>query len=170
MLLSRNRTEWIHIYKLSVINHKLMTVIGYVVPWPSINIFLSNHDRYYIESNWRREVKLFSLNMPIPRVILIIWDFRHGWIITLTMWCKMPLIHAVVWLLHSVVLCVINNFLSKCWLWGTFYSHGYTLIPVWISNPMPSTAWDEINYHLPKFNGCTVDVWELIYNFIPYLM
>ena len=28
--------------------------------------------------------------------------------------------------------------------------------------------WDEITYPLPNFNGCTVEVWELISNFTPH--
>ena len=41
-----------------------------------------------------------------------------------------------------------------------------TLIPAWISNPMPINVWDEITYPFPNFNGCTVKVWEWISNFI----
>ena len=29
---------------------------------------------------------------------------------------------------------------------GVFYLHGLTLIPVWISNYMPSKLWDEFTY------------------------
>ena len=28
-------------------------------------------------------------------------------------------------------------------------------------------VWDEINYPFPKFNGCTIEVWEWMSNFIP---
>ena len=50
-------------------------------------------------------------------------------------------------------------FLICCW-WGL------TLIPAWISNHMPSKVWDEATYTFPNFNGCTVNVWEWISNFI----
>ena len=39
-----------------------------------------------------------------------------------------------------------------------------------MSNPMPSNAWDELTYQFPKFNGCTVKVWEWISNFIPHFV
>ena len=38
---------------------------------------------------------------------------------------------------------------------------------VWICNHMPNKVWDEIIYPFPNFNGCTVEVWEWINNFIP---
>ena len=36
------------------------------------------------------------------------------------------------------------------------------------SSHISSTVWDEIIYPFPNFNGCTVDVWEWISNFIPH--
>ena len=39
-----------------------------------------------------------------------------------------------------------------------FYSHGWTLIPAWISNYVPRKVWDEITYPFLNFNGCTVEV------------
>ena len=51
---------------------------------------------------------------------------------------------------------------------GTFYKHGLTLIPAWISNHIPSKLWDEITYPFPNFKSGTVEVWEWISNFIPY--
>ena len=35
---------------------------------------------------------------------------------------------------------------------------------------MPSTMWDQITYPFPNFNGCTVEVWEWISNFIPHFI
>ena len=35
---------------------------------------------------------------------------------------------------------------------------------------MPSKVCDEITYLFPNFNGATVEVWELINNFIPHFM
>ena len=48
---------------------------------------------------------------------------------------------------------------------GPFYHNGLTLTPAWISNHMPRKV--EITYPFPNFNGCTVEFWELIINFIP---
>ena len=47
-----------------------------------------------------------------------------------------------------------------------FYWHGLTLILVCIGNCTPRKVWDEIIYAFPNFNGCTVDVWKWIGNFI----
>ena len=47
---------------------------------------------------------------------------------------------------------------------------GLPLTPVWISNHMPSKVWDEIPYPFANFNGCTVEVWEWISNFIPHFV
>ena len=35
---------------------------------------------------------------------------------------------------------------------------------------MPSKVWDEITYPFPTFNGCTVEDWEWIRNFIPQII
>ena len=40
------------------------------------------------------------------------------------------------------------------------------LIPVWISNSILYKMWDEITYPFSNFNGCTVEVWEWMNNFI----
>ena len=65
---------------------------------------------------------------------------------------------------------------------GPLYWDGLTLIQAWINNHIPGKVWDEITYLLPNFNGYilwneitypfphlngyTVEVWELISNFI----
>ena len=36
---------------------------------------------------------------------------------------------------------------------GTFYRHGLTFIPAWISNHMPSKVWVEITYPFQNFSG-----------------
>ena len=36
-----------------------------------------------------------------------------------------------------------------------------------INNYIHCKVWDEITYPFPNFNGCTVEVWEWINNFIP---
>ena len=43
-----------------------------------------------------------------------------------------------------------------------------TLIPTWISNHIHYNGWDEITCSSPHFNGCTIEVCELIKTFIPY--
>ena len=45
------------------------------------------------------------------------------------------------------------------WL-GPFYSYGLALINY--------KVWDEIMYPFPIFNGCNVEVWEWMSNYIPY--
>ena len=45
-----------------------------------------------------------------------------------------------------------------------------TLIPALIIHYMPCKVLDEITYPFPNFNGCTVEVWELISNFIPHFI
>ena len=47
-----------------------------------------------------------------------------------------------------------------------FCYHGLTWIPVWISNHMSNKLWDEISYPFLIFNGCTVEGWGWISNFI----
>ena len=39
-----------------------------------------------------------------------------------------------------------------------------------INNYMPSKVWDQITYPFPNINGCTVEVWEWINNFIPRII
>ena len=41
---------------------------------------------------------------------------------------------------------------------GTFYLHGLTLIPAWISNYIHYKLWGEITYPFLNFNGCTIEV------------
>ena len=48
--------------------------------------------------------------------------------------------------------------------------HGLTLIPLCKSNCIHYELWDEITYPFPNFNGCTVEVWEWISNFIPHFI
>ena len=52
---------------------------------------------------------------------------------------------------------------------GPFYKHGLNLIPAWISNCTHNKVWDKTTYPFPNFNGCTVEVWEWINNFIPHV-
>ena len=47
-----------------------------------------------------------------------------------------------------------------------FYSHGLTLTPAWISGHTPKKTWNEITYPFTNFNGCGVEVWEWLSNYI----
>ena len=47
------------------------------------------------------------------------------------------------------------------------YWHELTLMPLWISNHMPSKGWYAIVYQFLNFNGCRAEVWEYISGFIP---
>ena len=49
---------------------------------------------------------------------------------------------------------------------GPFYYRGLNLIPAWMCNQMPSNVWDEITYPFRNFNGCSVENWEWINNWI----
>ena len=53
---------------------------------------------------------------------------------------------------------------------GPFYKHGFTLLyhASLINNHIPRKVWDKITYPLPNFNGCNVEVWQWISNFIPH--
>ena len=46
-----------------------------------------------------------------------------------------------------------------------FYWHGIPLI----SNYFYHKVWDEITYHFLNFNGCTVEVYEWVSNFISHI-
>ena len=54
--------------------------------------------------------------------------------------------------------------------WGLYYKHGLTSIPAWINNHMPSKVRNEITDSFPNINGCTVEVWEWMNNFIPHIL
>ena len=57
--------------------------------------------------------------------------------------------------------------LDQTWLISSASEHsGSVPRPAWISNHMPSKVGHEITFPFPKFSGCTVEVWELISNFI----
>ena len=52
---------------------------------------------------------------------------------------------------------------------GSFYQHGSTLTPAWISNHIHYKMWDEITYPFPNFNSSGIGVWEWMNNFIPHV-
>ena len=51
---------------------------------------------------------------------------------------------------------------------GSFYWHGLTFIPTWISNHILYKAWDDITHPFQNFNGETIEIWEWISNFISH--
>ena len=66
------------------------------------------------------------------------------------------------------IICIAGMYIRFCNnLWdcaqGTFYQHGLTLIPAWISNHVPSNIWNEITYPFPNFNGASlwIDIFEV---------
>ena len=62
------------------------------------------------------------------------------------------------------LLCVNLPFLS-----GPFYEHGLILIAAWISNYTLRKVLGEIEYPFPNYNAATVEVCEVISNFIQHL-
>ena len=56
----------------------------------------------------------------------------------------------------------VRSLLFLC-IWGPFYQHGLTLIPIWISNYIQYKVWDEITYPFPNFNGANIGIWEWIH-------
>ena len=50
------------------------------------------------------------------------------------------------------------------------FTHGLTLLPACLSNPMSNNVWDKNTYPFLNFNGFTVGVWECISNFSPHLI
>ena len=63
--------------------------------------------------------------------------------------------------IHEAISRSLQTF-SRSMVRGSFYPHGLTLIPAWISNYIYYKVWDEVTYPFPKINGCTIEVWELI--------
>ena len=66
----------------------------------------------------------------------------------------------------------IWKILCVCFIlsWGPFHQHELTSISAWISHYMPNKVCDEVTYPFPNFNGCSIEVWELINNFIPHFI
>ena len=70
---------------------------------------------------------------------------------------------------------LLNQVCSTSWMASTgtpftIYEHGLTLIPAWISNHMPSNAWDKITYPISKLQRCNRWSLEWICYFIPYFI
>ena len=54
-------------------------------------------------------------------------------------------------------------------IWGPFYKHGLKSTLAWINKYIHYKMWNEISYPVSNLNGCTVEVWEWISDFIPHL-
>ena len=127
---------------------------------------------------------LISIYHCLVRVCARACVWGWGWA-CVSVFC-MPVLYAVCWMvwmflvllfyvIYSGTIASIANVF--CWLYPTlnkvYLILSYlilSLIPAWISNHMSNKAWDEITYPFPNFNGCTVDGWEWISNFIPHLI
>ena len=57
--------------------------------------------------------------------------------------------------------------MEVCALGVLHVQYRLALIPAWISRHIHWNVRDEITYLFPNFNGCTVEVWEWMSNFIP---
>ena len=51
-----------------------------------------------------------------------------------------------------------------CIAWAAIFNQA------WVTNRISSKKWDEIIYPFSNFNGCTVEVWEWISNFITHFI
>ena len=54
-------------------------------------------------------------------------------------------------------------------IWGSFYRHWFTLIPVWISIYIHCKVCEENTYPFPNVNGPVIRIWEWISDFISHL-
>ena len=69
----------------------------------------------------------------------------------------------------------VNGSIMSClcvcdFQWPLLLTGIQLLISAWISNHMSSKVWDEITYPFPNFNGCAIEVWEWISEFIPHFI
>ena len=117
---------------------------------------------------WRH----WTYKMPVSYILSIVWVsrgiFSQLWNNTILVFSAYPfpcndwdniytgliiIIKSEVWNIthclgsgHETMVCAVCLFV---FLW---------INPAWISNHMPSRAWDEISYPFPNFNGCTFEV------------
>ena len=69
----------------------------------------------------------------------------------------------VCWVSMSVLICPALNYPSILYKWQINEWK-------WTCNRMPSERRNGIIYAFPNFNGCTVEVWDWISNFIPHII
>ena len=69
---------------------------------------------------------------------------------------------------YSGVLHQIEGLEPNYHMMSVFKIGHLTLMPAWMSNYIHYEMWDEITFLFPNFNGCTIEVWEWIHNFIPH--
>ena len=70
---------------------------------------------------------------------------------------------------HGIAILTVQIF-NVLYCWGSFYCHGLTLIPAWISNHMPNEAWDAFAYPFQNLNGCAIEIWQWISDFSPHFI
>ena len=119
-------------------------------------IFLSENDRISIQISLKY-VPMSSIDNKTALVQVMAWR-RTNRRQAIT-WTKFDPVH---WRIYAL------RWVKAVAAMGLFYWHGLTLIPAWISNHMPSKVWEEIIYPFPNFNGCIVEVWEEISNFVTH--
>ena len=104
------------------------------------------HSEYTIQSNVIAPAQSINVNA-------IRGDFTMGSVMIFAGLTQWLVYLSLLWYIEALPV-----FMSSC---ATFYKHGLTLIPAWISNYIQYKMWDEIIYPFPN-------VWEWISNFIPY--
>ena len=52
---------------------------------------------------------------------------------------------------------------------GTTFTN-LTFVQAWITHAMPSKMWDDNTYPFSNLNGCTIEIWKWIRNFIPHFI
>ena len=82
--------------------------------------------------------------------------------------------HSFMWIqlhIHARIPMLVEKiFIDKRGPRDPLFWYGLTLIPVWTSNYIHYKKWDDITYPFPIVNGCTVEAWGCISNFIPHFI
>ena len=113
---------------------------------------------------------IWILGMWVYTMIWVYYCTTSKWIYTWFTRCRVLFFYLVWYLsgphywpwIYNIIVGLVPNDLRL------FLLYGLTLIPAQISNHMPDKVCDEITHLFPNFNGCTVEVWEWISNFITY--
>ena len=117
------------------------------------NLYLSKGDQYQTMVIHSRVRTRTACIIPVIFTIIISWDeeklkfMKFKW--------KTPKLETAMWSIrYDIVECIVPTW--------------FILIPAWISNYTHYEMWNEIIYPFAKLNGCTVEVWKWICNFIPH--
>ena len=120
------------------------------------------HVRYILSSVWAR-LSIFSPLSVIQYVGLYVFS--------------LPIPLVMIEMIYILCLFIITK--SEAWTivphclglgHETMVSAVCLSLFLWISIHMSSKVYDEITYQFLNFNGCTIDVYEWISNFIPYFI